>query len=70
MKLVMKTLQQLTMKKEIRELKESIRMMKSQRSNLERNKLIEDGKRIGIEEIISLKYKTMLHIIIWSVKKI
>ena len=35
MKLVMKTLQQLTMKKEIRELKESIRMMKSQRSNLE-----------------------------------
>ena len=64
MKLVMKTLQQLTMKNEIRELKESIRMMKSQRSNLERNKLIEDGKSIGIEEIISLKYKTMLHIII------
>ena len=39
-------------------------MMKSQRSNLERNKLIEDGKKIGIDEIISLKYKTMLHIII------
>ena len=27
-------------------------MMKSQRSNIERNKLIEDGKRIGIDEII------------------
>ena len=34
------------------ELKQSIRMMKSQRSNIERNKLIEDGKRIGIDEII------------------
>ena len=27
-------------------------MMISQRSNIERNKLIEDGKRIGIDEII------------------
>ena len=27
-------------------------MMKSQRSNIERNKLIEDDKRIGIDEII------------------
>ena len=35
-----------------RELKQSIRMMKSQRSNIERKKLIEDGKRIGIDEII------------------
>ena len=26
--------------------------MKSQRSNIEKNKLIEDGKRIGIDEII------------------
>ena len=34
------------------ELKESIRMMKSQRSDIERNKLIEDGKRIDIDEIV------------------
>ena len=27
-------------------------MRKSQRSNIERNKLIEDGHRIGIDEII------------------
>ena len=33
------------------ELKENIRMMKSQGSNNERNKLIEAGKRIGIDEI-------------------
>ena len=35
-----------------RELKESIRIMKSQRSNIERNKLIENGKRMGIDKII------------------
>ena len=34
------------------ELKQSIRMMKSQRSNIERNTLIENGKRIGIDEFI------------------
>ena len=35
------------------ELKESIRMMKkSQRSNIERSKLIENGKIIGTDEII------------------
>ena len=33
------------------ELKENIRMMKSQGSNNERNKLIEAGKRIAIDEI-------------------
>ena len=35
-----------------RELKQSIRIMKSQRSDIERNKPIEDGKKIGIDEII------------------
>ena len=35
-----------------RERTESIRMMKSQKSNIERNKLIEDGQRISIHEII------------------
>ena len=35
-----------------RELKESITMMKSQRSYMERNKLIKDSKRMGINEFI------------------
>ena len=35
-----------------RQLKESFRMMKSQRSNVEKNKLIEGGKRMSIDEII------------------
>ena len=35
-----------------RKLKESIRMMKSQRSNIERNKLIENDKGICIDEFI------------------
>ena len=35
-----------------RQLKESFRMMKSQRSNVEKNKLIESDKRMGIDEII------------------
>ena len=39
------------------ELKESIKIMKSQRSEMERNKLKEDGKRIGTDEIIKQKYK-------------
>ena len=34
------------------ELKEGIRMMKSYRSAIERDKLTEDGKRIDIDEII------------------
>ena len=33
-----------------RELKESIRMMKSQRSDTEKNSLIEEGKGKGIDE--------------------
>ena len=38
--------------KKYRELKESIRMMNSQRSDAEKNYLIEDGKKIGINEVI------------------
>ena len=39
-------------KRNCRELKEVIRIMKSQSSGIERSKLIEDGQRIGIDEII------------------
>ena len=35
-----------------RELKESIRMMNSQRSDIEKVNLIEEGKKIGINEVI------------------
>ena len=35
-----------------RELKESIRMMNSQRSDVEKISLIEEGKKIGINEVI------------------
>ena len=56
MKLARKTLQKLLMKKETytynHKLKENIRMMKSQRSDIERNKMIEGGKRINIDKII------------------
>ena len=45
MKLVMKTLWQLLMRKKIRELKESIRMMNCQRSDIGKNNLIEKGKK-------------------------
>ena len=38
-----------------RELKESIRIMKSQRSNIEPDKLIKDGILIGIDKIIKQK---------------
>ena len=38
--------------KKYRELKESIRMMNSQRSNVEKISLIEEGKKIGINEVI------------------
>ena len=37
--------------KKYRELKESIRMMNSQRSDVEKVSLIEEGKKIGIEVI-------------------
>ena len=38
--------------KEYRELKENIRMINSQRSDVEKNSLIEEGKKIGINEVI------------------
>ena len=38
--------------KKYRELKESIRMMNSQRSDVEKISLIEKGKKIGINEVI------------------
>ena len=39
-------------KEKYRELKESIRIMNSQRSNSEKVNLIEEGKKIGINEDI------------------
>ena len=39
--------------KKYRELKESIRMMNSQISNSEKINLIEEGKKIGINEVIN-----------------
>ena len=38
--------------KKYRELKESIRMMDSQRSDTAKNNLIEEDKKIGINEVI------------------
>ena len=38
--------------KKYRELKETIRMMNRQRSDAEKNTLIEEGKKIGINEVI------------------
>ena len=38
--------------KNYREIKESIRMMKSQRSDVEKINLIEEGKKIGANEVI------------------
>ena len=38
--------------KKYRELKESVRMMNSQRSDTENINLIEEGKKIGIDEVI------------------
>ena len=53
MKLVMKALWQLLMKKKkYREQKESIRMMNSLRSDTEKINLTEEGKKIGIDEVI------------------
>ena len=55
----------LSEEKKYRELKENIRMINSQRSNVEKISLIEEGKKIGINEAIkrndiisnSFKYK-------------
>ena len=38
--------------KKYRELKEGIRMMNSQTSDTEKNNLIEEGKKIGINEVV------------------
>ena len=38
--------------KKYRELKERIRMMNSQTSDIEKNNLIEEGKKKGIDEVI------------------
>ena len=38
-----------------REIKESIRMMNSQRSDVEKVSLIEEGKKIGINQVIKHK---------------
>ena len=47
-----------------RELKESITMMNSRRSDTEKNNLIEEGKKTGINEVIinemKLKMKLLL----------
>ena len=43
-----------------RELKESIRMMKSQRSDTEKNNLIQEGKRISTDKVI--KYNEIINI--------
>ena len=48
----MKTLQQLLVKKSYRELKESIRMIKTLRSDTEKNCLIEECKLKDIDQII------------------
>ena len=44
--------------KKYRELKESIRMMNSQRSDTEKNNLIEEGKKIDINEVINNSLKS------------
>ena len=61
MKLVMKTLWQLLMKKKkYRELKESIRMMNSQRGDTENINLIAEGKRISVDEVIVFTMKVLI----------
>ena len=48
----MKTLRQLLMKKKISRNEESLRMMNSYRSDAQKVNLIEEGKKIGINEVI------------------
>ena len=52
----METFLQLLVEKKYRELKESLRMMISKRSDTEKINLIEEGKKNGIDEVIN-KYK-------------
>ena len=46
------------------ELKESIKMMKSQRSIVEKINLIEEGKKMGINEVINNNFKVIKLLII------
>ena len=60
MKLVIKALWQLLMtKKNYEELEKNVRMTKSQRTDGEKNNLIEEGKRIGIDEILKTSCTSM-----------
>ena len=52
MKLVMKILRQLLMNKKISTIERSMRMMNSQKSDAEKVNLIEEGKKIVINEVI------------------
>ena len=52
MKLVMKTLYCYEWRKQYWELTESVRMMNSQRSDVKKISLIEEGNKIGINEVI------------------
>ena len=52
MKLDMKTMTIINEEKKYWELKERIRMMNSQRNDVEKINLIEEGKKIGINEVI------------------
>ena len=52
MKLAMKILTILNEEKKYWKLKESIRMMNSQKSDVEEISLIEEGKKIGINDVI------------------
>ena len=57
----MKILRQLLMKR-YRELKERIRMMNSQRSDTENNKLIEEGKKLALMKLlIAIKLNSFRH---------
>ena len=59
----MKTLQQVLMKKKnYREIKKRIRMMKTQRSEIEEKNLIEEGKKKALIKLLDKmhKYKSMI----------
>ena len=49
----------LTEEKKYREQKESIRMMNCQRSDVEKISLIEEGKKMGINEVIKRTNNTV-----------
>ena len=50
--------------KKYQELKESIKMMKSQRSVVEKINLIEEGAKMGINEVINNNFKVIKLLII------